>query len=76
MGVEPEDFPITTRHSRGLFSGKERIDSRNHRAEFIRWLIYLGNDPEMAEGYSRDTVTNTAYRTDQFCCWAREQEGG
>jgi site-specific recombinase XerD len=76
MGFEPEDFPVTTRHSRDTLREKELIDYRNHRAEFIRWLIHLGKDPEMAEGYSRDTITNTAYRTDQFCRWAWEQAGG
>jgi len=76
MTFEPGDFPVTTRHSRDSLSEKELIDYRSHREEFIRWLIHLGKNPEMAEGYSRDTIKNTAYRTDQFCRWAWEQEGG
>lgn len=59
-----EQFPITTQQSRDVLNEKQLVDYRNRRESFIRWLIHLGKDPKMAEGYSRDTVRGTAYRTD------------
>ncbi len=73
---QPDEFAITTQQSREALSEKELTDYRSHRLEFIRWLLYLGKDPEMAEGYSRDTIQKTAYRTDQFYRWVWGQEGG
>lgn len=65
---------LTTRQSRDTLTEKELVDYRSHREEFVRWLAYLGKDPEMVEGYSRDTVSATAQRTDQFArgVWAQE----
>ena len=71
-----EDFPLTTSHSRERLTEKEYIDYRSQREEFIQWLIYLGKDPEKAEGYSRDTIDKTAYRTDQLNRWVWAQEDG
>ncbi len=59
-----------------MLNQKELIDYRSQREDFIRWLIYLGKDPQMAEGYSRDTINKTAYRTEQLNRWVWSQEGG
>lgn len=47
-----DESHLTTRQSRDILSEKELVDYRSHREEFVRWLTYLGKDPEMAEGYS------------------------
>lgn len=77
MSLDPEDFPLVTDKSRELLKEKQIIDYEAHRIEFVRWLIYLGKNPELAEGYGRDTIRATAYRTDQFARWLwTEQEDG
>ncbi len=70
MDFDMEEFPTTTSKSRGLLGEIELVDYRSHREEFIRWLLYLGKNPDNAEGYSRDTVKNTAYRTEQMNRWS------
>ncbi|WP_193492345.1 hypothetical protein [Haloferax gibbonsii] len=69
MTVNLDDFPVVTDKSRELLSEKQVVDYEAHRTEFIRWLAHLGKNPEVAEGYSQDTVRATAYRTDQFARW-------
>lgn len=77
MSLEPEDFPLVTDKSREQLHPKQVVDYEAHRTEFVRWLIYLGKNPDMVEGYGRDTVRATAYRTDQFSRWVwSEQEDG
>ena len=76
MSENLEQFPITTQQSRDVLNEKQLVDYRNRRESFIRWLMHLGKDPKMAEGYSRDTVRGTAYRTDQFNRWVWAEENG
>ncbi|MFC4359308.1 tyrosine-type recombinase/integrase [Halobium salinum] len=76
MSYDPEDFAITTKKSRELLTEKELIDYRSHRVDFLRWLIHLGKNPDMAVGYGRDTIQNTAYRTDLFNRWVWQEEDG
>ncbi|SDM38894.1 Site-specific recombinase XerD [Halogranum gelatinilyticum] len=75
MSLNPEDFPLVTDKSREILKEKQATDYEAHRIEFVRWLIHLGKNPELAEGYGRDTIRATAYRTDQFARWVwTEQE--
>lgn len=76
MSHGPEEFAVTTRQSRDALSEKQLVDYQNHREAFIQWLIHLGKDPRMAEGYSRDTIRVTSYRTDQFNRWVWAKEDG
>ncbi|RDI72881.1 tyrosine-type recombinase/integrase [Halopelagius longus] len=77
MSLEPEDFPLVTDKSRELLKEKQVVDYEAHRIEFVRWLIHLGKNPDLAEGYGRDTIRATAYRTDQFArqVWTEQEDG-
>ena len=76
MTESVEEFAVTTGKSRDALNEKQLVDYRTHRERFLRWLIHLGKNPEMAEGYSRDTVRVTAQRTDRFNRWVWQHEGG
>lgn len=71
-----EEYPVLTQPARNHLNERQLMDYRQHREAFIEWLFYEGKHPEQAIGYSRDTVEKTAYRTDQFCRWVWQREGG
>jgi hypothetical protein len=48
---------------------KQLVDYREHRAEFIDWLLTKWKNPEKREGYSPDSVYGTAYRCTRFDRW-------
>lgn len=56
-------------------SNKQLEHYTNWRTRFLKWLANEGKKPKKAEGYSRDTVKNTAYRVDRFMLYIwRETE--
>lgn len=73
--MDVEDFAVTTEKSRGLLNERQLFDYKEHRKQFIQWLMVFGKNPAHAEGYSRDTIDKTAYRTDNLFRWVWEQEG-
>jgi integrase len=50
------------------------VDYREHRSEFINWLLEKAKNPEKREGYSPYTVYETAYRTARFDRWVWGEE--
>lgn len=71
-----ENHPVVTNRSKDVLTPKQVTDYRQHREDFIKWLIAVGKNPKRAEGYSEFTVKRTAYRTDQFNRRVWQQEGG
>lgn len=72
--MTPEDFSIVPQPSAELLTERQLIDYRDHREEFIRWLIYAGKNPDQMDGYARGTIERTAYRTDAFMRWVWDVE--
>ncbi|WP_135820908.1 tyrosine-type recombinase/integrase [Halostella litorea] len=72
--IDLSQFPVITQNSEDQLPEKQLMDYRTEREQFITWLLKEGKDPGKWEGYSENTVTNTAYRTDQFYRWVWSQE--
>ena len=53
---------------------KQLVDYREHRGEFIEWLLEEGKNPEKREGYSPYSVYGTAYRCARFDRWVWAEE--
>ncbi len=62
--------------SEKLLNERQYLDYRNEREQCLEWLLTFGKDPEKAEGYAKTTVSNRAYRMDQFYRWVWEYEDG
>lgn len=48
---------------------RQRLNYRDHRRRFVKWLLAFGKDPDTAEGYARDVVERRAHDTDAFYRW-------
>ena len=59
-----------------LLEERQYLDYRREREQCLDWLLTFGKDPDTADGYAKTTVTNRAYRMDQFYRWVWEQEDG
>lgn len=69
-----DEFTVTTADSRDRLNKRQQLDYTEQRKAFIQWLFHLGKDPEMHDGYSRDTTERTARRTDLFARWIWKDE--
>lgn len=58
-----------------LLNERQYLDYRSERHNCLEWLLVFGKNPEKAEGYAKTTVSNRAYRMDQFYRWVWETEG-
>lgn len=70
-----DGIPVTTEASEEQLNKKQLLDYREHREDFLTWLLTFGKNPKTATGYSRATVRRTAYRTDQFNRWVWNDQG-
>ncbi|RCU48346.1 hypothetical protein DU504_14170 [Haloplanus salinus] len=55
--------------TRQRLNEKQRVNYRDHRRRFVRWLLAFGKDPDTAEGYARDVVERRAHDTEAFYRW-------
>jgi integrase len=55
--------------TRQRLNEKQRVNYRDHRRRFVKWLLAFGKDPDTAEGYARDVVERRAHDTDAFYRW-------
>ncbi|WP_458188956.1 tyrosine-type recombinase/integrase [Haladaptatus sp. NG-WS-4] len=69
-----DGIPVVTQKAESQLNQKQLLDYREHRQDFLGWLLAVGKHPETATGYSRATVRRTAYRTDQFNRWVWSDE--
>ena len=49
-----------------MLTEKQIVDYHSYRRTFLEWLLYLGKNPEKAEGYSPYTVYESGYRAAAF----------
>ena len=73
--MELTDLPIVTSPSKQYLNKRQLVAYREHREDFLEWLLLFGKTPSKAEGYSEAVVKNTAYRTDSFYRWIWNREG-
>jgi len=71
-----DDIKLVTEPSEKLLNERQYLDYRSEREHCLDWLLTFGKDPETADGYAKTTVSNRAYRMDQFYRWVWEYENG
>ena len=75
MPEEIEGIPLIPEPSRARLDERQQMSYREHRRDFLEWLLVFGKDPEKAEGYAQRTVLNTAQRLDLFYRWVWDERG-
>lgn len=55
-------FPIVAQETEAMLSPKQLMDYRNHRKQWIDWMLTIGKSPSEMRGFAPDTVKRTAYR--------------
>lgn len=58
-----------------VLNKKHLVDYKQHRAQFLSWLLQFGKKPSNAFGYADYTVYSEAYRTAKFDQWVWEEIG-
>jgi integrase len=63
--------------TRELLNERQRVDYRNHRKQWIMWLLNLGKNPAKADGYSFRVAKRRASDTDRFYryVWSDHADG-
>ena len=72
MSEPPETvsgIPTSTQKTEKLLDDKQLLDYRQHRKQFIKWLLNFGKDPQHFEGYAQSSARTRADKHDQFCRW-------
>ncbi|WP_254767461.1 tyrosine-type recombinase/integrase [Salinilacihabitans rarus] len=67
---------VVPEQSEKYLNQRQLEDYHSFRSQLLKWLLNLGKDPEMAEGYAFDTVRQRGYKIDQFYRWIWRQEDG
>lgn len=70
-----DEVTLITEPTEQMLNKRQLLDYRTHRRKCLEWLLAVGKDPEAAEGYAFQTVTNRAYRMDIFYRWVWEEDG-
>ncbi|REA01264.1 integrase [Haloferax sp. Atlit-6N] len=77
--VETEDGRIVLlpEPTRELLNDRQRIDYRNHREQWVKWLLNLGKNPDKADGYAYTVSKRRAHDTDVFYryVWSEHADG-
>lgn len=63
------DITLVPNNTEELLNERQYLDYRSEREHCLDWLLTFGKEPEKAEGYAKTTVSNRAYRMDQFYRW-------
>ncbi|REA04986.1 integrase [Haloferax sp. Atlit-6N] len=53
---------------------RQIVDYRHHRTQLIKWMLYVGKNPERAEGYAWTTANRRATNLDTFYRWVWTHE--
>ncbi len=69
-------FPLVPKANLDYLTEKQLVDYKQHREQFIRWLLTFGNNPDKIQGYAQDTVKRTAYRCAKFDRFAWDANDG
>lgn len=68
------DITLVTQPSEQMLNKRQLLDYRSHRKNCLEWLLAVGKNPDTADGYAFQTVSNRAYRMDLFYRWVWKQE--
>lgn len=71
---EVAGIPLVPEPTEELLNTRQVVDYESHREDLLNWLLHVGKNPERAEGYSRSTLKNDAYRLDKFYRWVWENQ--
>ena len=71
-----DEVTLIPQPTKEYLNRRQLLDYRSQRENCLDWLLTVGKNPEQAEGYAFQTVSNRAYRMDMFYRWAWKQEGG
>jgi hypothetical protein len=71
-----DDITLVPNNTEELLNERQYLDYRSEREHCLDWLVTFGKEPEKAGRYAKTTVSNRAYRMDQFYRWVRTQEDG
>jgi site-specific recombinase XerD len=71
-----EGIPTATQKTISQLTDKQLLDYRQHRVNFIQWLLNLGKDPQHFEGYAQSSARTRADKHDQFCRWLWSEYDG
>ena len=74
--VDLEGITVVTEPVAERLNERQLVDYRTARENCLTWLLAMGKDPQKAEGYAHSTVSNRAYRMDQFYRWVWDEYGG
>lgn len=69
-----DEITIVPEPSAARLNERQRIDYRNTRERCLSWLLAVGKDPELADGYAVETVKTRSHRMDQFYRWVWDQD--
>lgn len=63
--------------TREMLNDRQRVDYRNHRRQWVKWLCNLGKNPDKAEGYAFQVAKRRAHDTDMFYryVWSDHADG-
>ena len=70
-----DELTLVPQPTKEELNKRQLLDYRSQREDCLEWLLALGKDPEKANGYAFQTVSNRAYRMDKFYRWVWKQEG-
>ena len=75
-GTDPfDEITLITEPTREQLTERQLLDYRTEREDSLDWLLKFGKNPDRAEGYAVSTVSNRAYRMDQFYRWVWDDRG-
>jgi site-specific recombinase XerD len=71
-----DELTLVPQPTKDDLNKRQLLDYRSQREDCLEWLLTVGKNPEKAEGYAFQTVSNRAYRMDMFYRWVWKQENG
>lgn len=74
-GRKLEGVVLISDPAREQLTNRQQIAYKTHREDLVDWLAYEGKNPEMLEGYAKDTYTVYANIICRFHRYVWQQEG-
>lgn len=74
--VTVDGIPTATETTVNQLDKRQLLDYRQHRAQYIKWLLNLGKDPQHFQGYAKSSARSRADKHDQFCRWVWSEYDG
>lgn len=69
-----DDLPVVPDPTQARLTERQLVDYEAHRTRLVKWMLYLGKDPDAAQGYAFETVRRRCYNTDIFYRWVWDHE--